>query len=105
MNATNNELYSKSYDTLLHNELRDPELAAAYLSAAVEDGSTEQLMLALRAVAEAHGGIGAVAESAHLNRQTMYRTLSNNGNPTLATLLSVLRAMGLNVAFVPASGR
>jgi len=105
MNATNNELYSKSYDTFLHNELRDPELAAAYLSAAVEDGSTEQLMLALRAVAEAHGGIGAVAESAHLNRQTMYRTLSNNGNPTLATLLSVLRAMGLNVAFVPASGR
>lgn len=105
MNTTNNELYTKSYDTFLHNELRDPELAAAYLSAVAEDGSTEQLMLALRAVAEAHGGIGAVAESAHLNRQTMYRTLSNDGNPTMATLLSVLRVMGLNMAFVPVSGR
>ncbi|MFN3979660.1 MAG: DNA-binding protein [Caldilinea sp.] len=105
MNATNSELLSKSYDDFLQNELRDPELAAAYLSAAAEDGSIEQLMLALRAVAEAHGGIGAVAESAHLNRQTMYRTLSNDGNPTIATLLSILQVMGLNVAFVPASRR
>ena len=105
MSTTDNELRSKSYDAFLQSELSDPELAAAYLSAAVEDGSVEQLMLALRAVAEAHGGISAVAENAHLNRQTMYRTLSSGGNPTVATLLSVLRVMGLNVAFVPASGR
>ena len=102
MNATNYELLTKSYDAFLQNELRDPELAAAYLSAAAEDGSTEQILLALRAVAEAQGGIGAVAEGAHLNRQTMYRTLSNDGNPTIATLLSVLHALGLNLAFVPA---
>ncbi len=99
MNAT------KSYDAFLQNELRDPELAAAYLSAAAEDGSIEQIMLALRTVAEAHGGIGVVAESAKLNRQTMYRTLSNDGNPTIATLLSLLHALGLNLAFVPAGGR
>jgi probable addiction module antidote protein len=102
---TKERVDADSYNAFLQNELRDPELAAAYLSAAAEDGSIEQLMLALRAVAEAHGGIGAVAESAHLNRQTMYRTLSNDGNPTIATLLSILQVMGLNVAFVPAGGR
>lgn len=105
MNATNNEVLSKSYDAFLKSELRDPELAAAYLSAAAEDGSIEQIMLALRTVAEAQGGLSAVAESAKLNRQTLYRTLSSDGNPTIATLLSVLHTLGLNLAFVPAGGR
>lgn len=47
------------------------------------------------------GGVGAVAEAAQLNRQTLYRTLSGDGNPTIATLRSVLRALGLDLAFTP----
>ncbi len=45
---------SKSYDEFLDNQLSDPELAAEYLTAA-EDGSTEQLLIALRNVAKIHG--------------------------------------------------
>ena len=59
-------------------------------------------MIALRNVAEAHGGIAAIAEATHLNRQTMYRTLSSEGNPTFATLLTILRAVGMNLSFTPA---
>lgn len=92
---------TKDYDSFLHEQLRDPELAAAYLTAAIEDGSTEQFMVALRAVAEAYGGLGVISEAAQLNRQTMYRTLSGGGNPTLSTLLSILRVVGLNVSFTP----
>jgi probable addiction module antidote protein len=92
----------KSYESFLQEELRDPELAAAYLTAALE-GSQEEFLLALRSVADAHGGLGAVAEAAQLNRQTLYRTLSGQGNPTLATLQSVLRTVGLTVAFAPAA--
>jgi probable addiction module antidote protein len=92
---------AKSYEDFLQEELRDPELAAAYLNVALQEGSTEEFLLALRSVADAHGGIGTVAEAAQLNRQTLYRTLSRNGNPTIGTLLSLLRAMGLNLAFVP----
>lgn len=66
---------TESYDAFLQEELRDPELAAEYLTAAIEEGSAELFMIALRNVAEAHGGVGRIAEAAHLNRQTMYRTL------------------------------
>jgi probable addiction module antidote protein len=103
MKTMSTDAFSKSYDDYLRAELADPELAAAYLTAAAEDGSIEQFLIALRAVAEAHGGIGAVAEAAHLNRQTMYRTLSGEGNPTLSTLLAMLRVMKLNLAFTPES--
>ena len=94
---------AKPYEAFLLEELRDPELAAAYLTAALTEGSTEEFLLALRSVADAHGGIGAVAESAQLNRQTLYRTLSGEGNPTVATLRSVLRAVGMDLAFTPTS--
>lgn len=95
-------MLTKSYDTFLTEELRDPELAAEYLSAAVEDGSVEQLLIALRAVAEVHGGISALADKTHLNRQAMYKALSAQGNPTLTTLLAILNAVGLNLTFTPA---
>ena len=94
-------MLTKNYDTFLIEELRDPELAAEYLSAAAEDGSVEQLLLALRAIAEAHGGVAAVADKTHLNRQTMYKTLSAEGNPTITTLLAILNALGLNLTFTP----
>ena len=98
-----NPMPTKSYDSFLIEELRDPELAAEYLSAAVEDGSVEQLLIALRAVVEAHGGVGAVAEKTQLSRQAMYKTLSAEGNPTLTTLLPILTAVDLNLTFAPLS--
>ena len=94
-------MQTKSYDAFLQEELRDPELAAAYLSAAMEEGSTEQLLLALRAVAEANGGVAAVADKTQLNRQTMYKILSAEGNPTLTTLLAILQAIGITLTFTP----
>lgn len=92
---------TESYDAFLQEELRDPELAAEYLNAAIAEGSSELFLIALRNVAEAHGGIAALADATRLNRQTMYRTLSGEGNPTLVTLLSILRALGLNLSFTP----
>ena len=94
-------MLTKSYDTFLIEELRDPELAAEYLSAALEDGSVEQLLIALRAVAEAHGGVAALADKTKLNRQAMYKILSADGNPTLTTLLTILHAVGLNLTVTP----
>ena len=93
----------RDYEQFLSEELRDPELAAAYLSAALEEGSSEAFLLALRSVADAHGGIAAAAEAAQLNRQTLYRTLSSDGNPTIVTLLRLLRVMGLNLSVTPAA--
>lgn len=94
---------TKNYDDFLSEQLRDPELAAEYLTAALEDDAPGMFLVALRNVAEAQGGIAALADATHLNRQTMYRTLSNEGNPTFATLLTIVRAVGMNLSFTPAT--
>ena len=87
-------------------ELRaDRELAVEYLKAAMEslDDPDDRAagLLALRTVAEAYGGLGAVAAEAGISRESLYRTLSANGNPTLKTLLAVLKAVGMKLSVVP----
>ena len=84
-------------------ELRaDRDLAVAYLKAAMEslDNPNDRAagLLALRTVAEAYGGLGAVAAEAGVSRETLYRTLSPRGNPTLKTMLAVLKAVGLRLS-------
>ncbi len=84
-------------------ELRaDRELAVEYLKAAMEslDNPDDRAagLLALRTVAEAYGGLGAVAAEAGISRETLYRTLSPKGNPTLKTLLAVLKTVGMRLS-------
>ncbi len=93
---------TKNYSEFLFEQLQDPEIAAEYLSAAIEEKSTDEFLLALRNVAEAHGGIGVLANITDLNRQSMYKMLSGDGNPTLSSLLCVLRAMGIGMKFTSA---
>lgn len=88
------------------DELRsDPELAAEYLKAAMAslDDPNDRAagLLALRTVAEAYGGLGAVAEEAGINRESLYRALSPKGNPTLRTLLAVLKTVGMRLSVEP----
>ncbi len=90
---------SKNYDDFLKQELTDASLAAEYLSTAIQDGSIDEFLIALRNVAEAHGGIGALSDITNLNRQSMYKMLSENGNPTLLSLVTVLKAMGISLNF------
>ena len=55
-------------------------------------------LLALRNVAEAYGGLGAVAAEAGISREALYRALSAKGNPTLKTILAVLKAVGMRLS-------
>lgn len=89
-------------------ELRaDHELAVEYLKAAMEslDSPDDRAagLLALRTLAEAYGGLGAVAAAAGISRESLYRALSAKGNPTLKTLLAVLKAIGMRLSVEPAS--
>lgn len=90
---------SISHDAALIQELRDdPAFAAEYLRAALEDEDEPRvLLLALRHVAEARGGIAKVAKAARVERESLYRALSANGNPRLSTLVAVTKAMGLKL--------
>lgn len=90
---------TKRYEESLMASLKDPAEAAAYLNAHLgggEDESDELFLLALRDVARAIG-VGEVAETAVLGRESLYKALSKGGNPKLSTLRSILKAMGLRL--------
>jgi probable addiction module antidote protein len=80
----------------------DRAFAIEYLKAALEclDNPDERGggLLALRSIAEVYGGVGAIAAEAGISRESLYRALSPKGNPTLKTLLAVLKPMGLRLS-------
>ena len=91
---------SVNYDAGLHEDLRDPLEAAAYLNAALEDGSLDIFLMALRDVAKSHG-LTRLARETTLNRENMYRILSEEGNPQLSSLKALLDALELKLSIEP----
>ena len=90
---------SISHDEATIRELREnTEFAAEYLRAALEDDNEPGvLLIALRRIAEARGGIAKVAKAAGIERESLYRALSRRGNPRLSTLMAVTKAVGLKL--------
>lgn len=90
---------SISHTEALIRELHEkPELAAEYLKAALEDADDPAvLLIALRHVAEARGGLAKIAKAAGVERESLYRALSGRGNPRLSTLVAVTKALGLKL--------
>ena len=80
---------------------QDPAFATNYLNSILEEGDQADLLIALRQMAKAFGGVSRIAEQAQLNPTQLYRTLSEGGNPELRSLTAVLRAMGLRLAVEP----
>ncbi|HHJ05924.1 MAG TPA: putative addiction module antidote protein [Anaerolineae bacterium] len=85
------------YETGLKASLKNPDEAAAYLDAALEENDQEIFLLALRDIAEARG-FSKVAQDTFLNRENLYRMLSSAGNPQLSSLMALLRSLGLRLA-------
>lgn len=94
-----------SNDSEMIRELRDdPEFAAEYLNAALEDVQEPAvLLMALRHLSEARGGMARVAKQAGIERESLYRVLSPRGNPRLSTLAAVLKALGMTMRLEPVS--
>jgi len=88
---------TEKYENNLKEDLRDPVEAAEYLNAALEDGSLEVFLMALKDVADAKG-ISEIARETKLNRENLYRILSIQGNPKLKSLNSVLHSVGLKLS-------
>ena len=86
------------HDDWLFEQLKDAEFAADFLNAASEDDDPATYLSALRKVVDARGGMANIAEQTQLSRETLYRTLSRKGNPTIKTLFSILKATGLKIA-------
>jgi len=90
-----------SYREDLMRALRSPTERAAYINAAMEDGDSKVILMALRHVAEATGGMRLLSSRAKLSREALYRTLSPRGNPELSSLDRILRSLGLALRVEP----
>lgn len=89
------EIETKIWDAA--EVLNSPADIAAYLDAYLEDGSSEELLRALGTIARARG-VSALAAETGISREALYRAFSDSGNPTLDTLLRVLKAFGVRLA-------
>ncbi len=85
---------TKIWDTA--EVLNSPADIAAYLDSYLEDGSPEELLQALNTIARSHG-LSALAREAGISREALYRAFSDKENPTLETLLRVMKALGLRL--------
>lgn len=91
---------SRDYQELLIKSLQDPEEASAYFNAILEECKNcdaeegqKLLLLALKNIAEAQGGISELAARTGLGRESLYKTLSPKGNPKLSTVMTVTQAL------------
>lgn len=77
--------------------LDTPAAIAAYLDAYLEDGTPEELLRAVQTIARSRG-MSELARQTGISREALYRAFSENGNPTLDTLLRVMKALGVRLA-------
>jgi probable addiction module antidote protein len=101
MKTKKNYSPSVPHQDYLIKDLKNVKTAVAYLNAAIEDGDDEAFLLALHNVAEAQGGISRLARIAKIHRASIYRMMSDRGNPRLNSLSNVLHSLGFKLAIVP----
>lgn len=87
-----------NYQDELLKQLKDRSEAAEYLNACYQD-SEEVFLAGLRNVVQAQGGVRALSKLSDLNRENLYRVLSQRGNPKLSSLTSILDAVGITIQF------
>lgn len=88
------------FDEHLESELKDPEMAAYFINAAIEEHDANYLKVALGKVVRLHG-VTEISKIAGLNRESIYKMLSLDGNPGFENILQILNACGLEIAVHP----
>lgn len=83
--------------------LKDPEEASAYLNAALEAGDKKAFLLALKNVLDAQGGMTKISDHTKINRVSLYKMLSRNGNPGFENILRLLQTAGIRFQIIPKS--
>ena len=92
------KIKTAAWDTSEH--LKSKEDMAAYLEAALEDGDPSVVSAALGDIARSQG-MARIAQDTGLGRESLYKSLSGEGNPELATVLKVINALGLRLRALP----
>ncbi|OGS02544.1 MAG: putative addiction module antidote protein [Elusimicrobia bacterium RIFCSPHIGHO2_02_FULL_61_10] len=91
-----------SYHDDLLRRLKNKKYAVGHLNACLEEGDDGDFLLAIRDVAQVHGGLRELSKKAGLNREHLFRMLSKNGNPRLHNLRQLIAALGFKLSLRPA---
>jgi probable addiction module antidote protein len=92
----------KDFNETFQDELTDLEYAAGLLKTCLDEEGFETFLVALRDIVKAQGGMTALSKATGLGRESLYKTLSPNGNPEFKTIVIILDALGLKIDFAPA---
>jgi probable addiction module antidote protein len=85
----------------LDRDLQDPEYATLYLNDALHEGSSEEFLLALRNIIRVTQGMSQIAAETNLGRESLYKTLSESGNPQFSTVHKIVSALGFQISIEP----
>jgi probable addiction module antidote protein len=94
-----NTMTTRTWDVSEH--LESEEAIAAYLNAAIEDGDPALIQAALGDIAKAKG-MSQIARESGMGRQSLYKSLNENGNPSFTTIINVAKALGMKLTFTTA---
>lgn len=86
------------HNYLIESLKNDPNEAAGYLNAALDDGDIDGFLEALRNVVEAYGGMTKLAEKTSKSRNSLYKTVASTGNPYLRNTNEILHALGFHLS-------
>ncbi len=90
---------SVPWEETLYPYLRDLSWASEFLADCLDDDEPKTFLVALRDVVLANGGVAKAAKASGLNRESLYKALSLNGNPSLQTVRAILSAVGIRITF------
>ena len=90
----------RNFDEFIIEELNNPEFASDYLQDALEEGGIPLFLIALRQIVQQQKGLTKVAEETGLGRESLYKTLSEQGNPHLSTIEKILKTVGMKITVI-----
>jgi len=88
------------FDEQLKGDLKDPEIAAHFINASVEENDSHYLKVALGKVVRIHG-LTEISKMAKLNRESIYKMLGPDSNPSFVNIIEILDACGLKITVQP----
>jgi probable addiction module antidote protein len=91
----------KSFDEVFSKGFSDPEFVREYLEAALEENGIQSFLVALQNTIRATEGMTKTAEIAGVGRESLYKSLSESGNPQIETVDKILRQIGLRFSVTP----
>lgn len=99
-------MVTKKRDSISHDEVvsemlrTDPEFRAALINEVMSDGDYADMLILLRQLTLAEGGMKVIAQRTGLNETALYRLMSADGNPSLKNFSKVLDSLNLQLAVV-----